>query len=293
MSRYNFMKTNFERYLLKEGYAPASVSHHLYVLKRFSLFLNRERIEPEHVRQPDILAFLKNRKNISKETRSNYYLRSIKYFFRYLKDENIIEKSPAENIRIRGLKRNTLYTVLQPHELHGLYAGFPKDPRKRTLLGLLVYQGLQASELPKIEIKHLNLREGTVFIPEGRRSEARTLPLHTAQVLDLHDYTAYIRPELIKNINTETDQLLLGRESLLLQNTTALILKTLREQHPHLKIGNAKHIRASVIVNQLKIHNLRQVQYFAGHRYISSTEKYLQNETESLSKEIEAFHPLG
>ena len=292
MSEHNFLKTSFKNYFLKEGHAHSSVRAYLYVLNKFLVFLNRERVDPEHVRQPDILTFLKNQKNASKETKAQYLL-GIKHFFRFLKAENIIDRSPAEELHIRGLKKNTLYTILQPHELHQLYARFPEDQRKKALLGLLIYQGLQACELPKLETKHLNLREGTVFIPEGRRNEARTLPLHTAQVLDLHDYITYTRPELLKNMPIKTDQLLLGRESLFLKNTTISILKILREQHPHLKIRNAKHIRASVIVNQLKIHNLRQVQYFAGHRYISSTEYYLQSETESLLKEIEAFHPLG
>ena len=292
MSRYDCMKTNFENYLVKEGHARSSVHAHLYVSEKLSAFLSKEKVAPEDARQADILAFLKNQKNASPETKSQY-LRGIKHFFRFLKAEHLIDRSPAEELHMRGLKRNTLYTVLQPHELHRLYASFPKDQRKKALLGLLVYQGLQASELPKLETKHLDLREGTVLIPEGLRNEARTLPLHTAQILDLHEYVTYTRPELLKKLNLKTDQLLLGRESLLLQNTTIRILKTLRKQHPHLKIKNAKHIRASVIVNQLKVHNLRQVQYFAGHRYIGSTEKYLQNETESLSKEIETFHPLG
>jgi phage regulator Rha-like protein len=41
---------------------------------------------------------------------------------------------------------------------------------------------------------------------------------------------------------------------------------------------SAKQLRASVIVKWLKIYNLRKVQYMAGHRYISATEAYRQNE---------------
>jgi integrase/recombinase XerD len=41
------------------------------------------------------------------------------------------------------------------------------------------------------------------------------------------------------------------------------------------------------------MYNLRQAQYLAGHRYISSTESYQQNEMEGLSEEVNQFHPLG
>lgn len=52
-------------------------------------------------------------------------------------------------------------------------------------------------------------------------------------------------------------------------------------------------IRASVITNWLKMHNLREVQYLAGHRYISSTESFLENEIEGLQEEVQQFHPMG
>jgi integrase/recombinase XerD len=58
-------------------------------------------------------------------------------------------------------------------------------------------------------------------------------------------------------------------------------------------VVNAKQLRASVIVKWLKIYNLRKVQYLAGHRYISATEAYRQNEMEGLTEEVNQFHPLG
>jgi site-specific recombinase XerD len=64
-----------------------------------------------------------------------------------------------------------------------------------------------------------------------------------------------------------------------------------RKIYPNVK--NAKHIRASVIAKWVKMHNLRKAQYLAGHRYISSTESYLQNDMEGLKEEVDKFHPMG
>ena len=285
------MKTNFENYLIKEGYTPSTVRSYAYILDKFIPFLRKENLLPEEVRQADVLTFLKQQ-TASAETKA-HYLFSLRYFFGFLKAERLTDRNPVEHLRIRGLRRNTLYTVLEPHELHNLYAACPKDPRKKALLGFLIYQGLQALELPKLETHHLDLREGTIFIPEGRKNEARTLPLHGAQILDLHEYVTHTRPELLRRMNVTTDQLLLGRDKPDTAKTTVTVLNELRRTYPHIKPLSSKQLRTSVIVRWLKNHNLRQVQYFAGHRYIGSTEKYLQNDTESLSKEIETFHPLG
>jgi site-specific recombinase XerD len=55
---------------------------------------------------------------------------------------------------------------------------------------------------------------------------------------------------------------------------------------------NAIQIRNSVIVNWLGQYNLRKVQYLAGHKYISSTERYKQDDLESLHEMINSFHPI-
>ena len=69
------------------------------------------------------------------------------------------------------------------------------------------------------------------------------------------------------------------------------ILKKLKKTNH--KVTNANQIRASVITNWLKQYNLRQVQYLAGHRYISSTERYLEDDLENLHDMVNNFHPIN
>lgn len=70
---------------------------------------------------------------------------------------------------------------------------------------------------------------------------------------------------------------------------TQLMIKV-RKINP--SVQNAKQIRASVITKWVKMYNLREVQYLAGHRYISGTEGYLQNDMEGQKKEVQQYHPL-
>ena len=52
-------------------------------------------------------------------------------------------------------------------------------------------------------------------------------------------------------------------------------------------------IRASVTTNWLKHYKLREVPYRAGHKYVSSTERYRMDILEDLQKELEKYHPLN
>jgi len=42
----------------------------------------------------------------------------------------------------------------------------------------------------------------------------------------------------------------------------------------------------------LKQHNIRQVQYMAGHKSIRSTESYRLQDLTDLTRQLELFHPL-
>ena len=58
------------------------------------------------------------------------------------------------------------------------------------------------------------------------------------------------------------------------------------------EIKNAQQIRQSVITHWLKTNNLREVQYMAGHRWVSSTERYQLNNLEGLKAQVDKYHPL-
>ena len=80
----------------------------------------------------------------------------------------------------------------------------------------------------------------------------------------------------------------LGSENI--KNSLLHMFRKIRKTNPG--ILHPKQIRASVIVYRLKHFNLRQIQYFAGHKYVSSTEHYQMNKLEGLKKSLEEFHPL-
>jgi site-specific recombinase XerC len=71
-------------------------------------------------------------------------------------------------------------------------------------------------------------------------------------------------------------------------NTMQKLMQKLNKQSS--KVTSAKQIRSSVITHWLKLYNLRQVQYMAGHRFVSSTEAYLINDLDDLLEDVNKFH---
>ena len=116
------------------------------------------------------------------------------------------------------------------------------------------------------------------------------------------EYSLQLRPQLLAcQANEMTDYLFLavpmigkakavekqGRERLQIWKELS---KTVKKQNPH--FINFKQVRTSVITHWLKHYNLREVQYRAGHRYVSSTEAYLVNQIDDLQADIDKFHPI-
>lgn len=105
------------------------------------------------------------------------------------------------------------------------------------------------------------------------------------------EYLLTTRKELLALTGKETDQLFvsIGRSERF-NNMMVYLLKRLHQINK--KVTSAKQLKASVIVHWLKLYNLRQVQYMAGHQYVSSTESFLINDMDEMIEDIEKYHPI-
>jgi len=95
-----------------------------------------------------------------------------------------------------------------------------------------------------------------------------------------------IRPKL----QNKSGRLFTGRNDIEnLKNTLLHLGHALRKIN--LKVKHAMQIRQSVITGWLKEKDLRTVQYMAGHRYVSSTERYRESNLEELKEALLKYHP--
>jgi integrase/recombinase XerD len=248
-----------------------------------------------------------NKKGTGKGTVSKY-IRSIKHYFNYLIKEEITESNPALNIQIKGIKRKMVYDILKSIELEAIYHKFISTEEEvsiktqrlkplsyqmqKVMLGLLIYQGVRSKELINLKPEDVKLREGMIYIPGGRRSNERELKLEAVQILEMQEYLTKTRAEILQITNKESTQLFISSgTSNNLYNTINKFTQTIKSQTG--RIQDLQQIRASVIVKWLNHYNLREVQHMAGHRFVSSTERYKQSDLEDLKEAINKFHPTN
>lgn len=105
------------------------------------------------------------------------------------------------------------------------------------------------------------------------------------------DYIHEVRKQMLTFYGEASDRLFINlRKGENFYSITQGLLKILRQINSRIK--NLDQIRASVITEWLRLFDLRKVQYLAGHKYVSSTEKYKANVIDELQSDILKFHPL-
>src|SRR5579859_1839655 len=288
---------NFNHYLRKLQHSTKSIQSCERSVDRFLNWLKEQSIEPEQTRYADILAYMKQCQNNRATQRTiQNYLNMVRHFYDYLVDQGKMEINPVSGINVKGVKRKFLYHILKPEDLHAIYTGYQdktlKGKRNKIILSLLVYQGVKTEELAKLEVEDVKLNEGKIEIPGGLKSERRLLQLESHQVLEVYDYVNITRKEILELSGQNTNKLLVSIEG---GDSFSSCMNRLMfwVKRKNKLVVSPKQLRASVIVKWLKQYNLRQVQYLAGHRFISSTEAYQQSDMEGLTEEVNKFHPLG
>ncbi len=289
----------FIKYLLQKGYSIKSGERYLKDIERYKKWLNKENITEEVVSYNDITHYIQSRKGKVKQITIQTVLASLKQYYNYLQELGFVAENPTLNVQIKGIKRKVLHNILTKQELEKIYFDYKNleseslsKKRNEIIVSLLVYQGLNTNDIQSLTIKDVKLREGKIFIKGSRRSNERTLKLESHQILDFMEYQLKTREVILQETNKQTDLFFVTQgSSLKLQNVMQKLMQELHKQNK--QVESVKQIRASVITGWLKVYNLREVQYFAGHRYVSSTENYLINDLEDLKEDINKYHPIN
>lgn len=298
----------YSEYLIAKGYSRSSTETIVKEAVRFLEWISKQNIEITVAGYNDITAYIKTNQQRGIKIRTVQHIAiNVKHYLNYLVEAGIITHNPALAFKLKNTKRKTVYNILSNEELETIYKTYrselpaqTKSPpqalnklsrkRNKTLLGLIIYQGIAADDIKNLELSHLELREGKVTIPSTKRSNERTLKLEPHQIFDLYDYINETRKEILKLTKKESKKLFIsigiGKN---VQNLLAHLLEEIKKYHP--TVENLHQIRASIITNWLKQYNKRKVQYMAGHRFISSTERYEASNIEALQEDVEKFYP--
>jgi len=293
---------SFKEYRQKKGYSEKSIRVQDSHVNCFKSWCTSENIDQGDITYTQALKFIDSEKErgISRQSIIRE-INSIRIYFDYLLESGITAQNIIKQIRLRQNGKKVLPEILSPAQLENIYQDFGSLPlwshgtaiakllhqRNTVILGLMIYQGLDSGEIARLETGHVNLNEGKIYIPSGRKSNSRTIRLQASQILPLKTYLEETRPALLEKRELQSTYLFPSKKS---SDLVCKIVETVRKIHPEIK--NSRQLRASVLMNWLKTNNIRQVQYMAGHKSIRSTESYRGQDLTDLTKQLELFHPL-
>jgi len=292
---------SFEKYLRQNKLMESTVRGHLQDMERFKKWCKKRNTNYINADYNELLEFIRETRarGVSKSS-INIHLNSISKYYEYLTEQGERNDNPAKDLRLKNTGKKVLQHLLTTQELEEIYTSYANKPewsfskekskqshlRNTVIIGLIIYQGIQTQELKKIEKTHLNLLQGTIYIPSSCRSAGRILKLNAKQIIPIQQY--------LQTTGTNQERLFNCK----INPVVFWLMTTLRKENEkacgeHSRtIKEAGQIRSSVIINWLRQHNIRQVQYMAGHKHIGSTERYKQEDLQDLQLQLNLFHPL-
>jgi site-specific recombinase XerC len=278
--------TTFNDYLKQRGYTTETITHFNLTKTRFRKWLKQNNSSTYLVDHRTVIRYIEHMRiqHGFKPITINLKLAHLRLYYNYLSHTN----NPFQHVKVRGEKRKVKLGLMSEDELQDLYTGLPEETalerRVKILSGFYTFQGVSTRDVVEMVVSDLLLSKGKVIIPKTRRGNRRVLSLHPSQMLLLINEFSGMKhegEELIYQCLGDANQDKWVFKHLHLELRKYELYKSLAD------------LRYSVIMNWLKRDNLRQVQYNAGHRYITTTEGFLRADYEELRMAIVDKHPLG
>lgn len=257
----------FNNWLTANNYAEITIKSYCRTITK----------TPSIKRYEDLINHIGSLQGKVKAETINQRLVSLRLYFEYLKERGEVTRNLAKKVKVRNIEK-PLLKLIKRKELDEMYLNFEGSLKDKILLGLLVYQGADLGTTKNLDTSHFNLEKGEVYLPGTKRINSRRLSLHGCQLLPLYRYLE----------NRKEDEKLFTSS---LRNDYDKLIKHLRKTEK--KAETIRQIRGSVITNWLSQYNLREVQYYCGHKHIGSTEKYKRVDLESMKSDLKKYHLFG
>src|SRR5882672_3125202 len=125
----------------------------------------------------------------------------LRAFFKWLARENLILWNPASELELPRvhrrlpahiLSRDDVERVMAQTSVHG-----ELGVRDRAMLETLYSKGLRRAELANLKLYDLDLRNGSLFVREGKGKKDRYVPLGQRAIDALRKYLDDVRPALV------------------------------------------------------------------------------------------------
>lgn len=219
-------------------------------------------------------------------------LSSLRSFFDFLVKKGYINTSPMDGVEGPKIGKY-LPDVLSIEEVDKLLEFEPKDNftyRNRCILELLYSTGLRISELVNLKLENINLESSLVKVM-GKGSKERIVPLNDIATEYLSNYIKKVRPEMLKQ--TQTDYVFLNNHGKVLSRQAVFKMIKKRAEEINLKKDISPHtLRHSFATHLLQNGaDIRFIQELLGHSDVATTEIYTHIINETLKHDYDEFNP--
>ena len=239
--------------------------------------------------EDDIREFLYQTKETSKS--KAHYLTVLKSFYDYLVDTQVIDKNPAENIKMPKIEKKLpkYLTEAEVDDLLNIKLTKPIDYRNKAMLEVLYATGMRVSELLNLTLSDYNEEDATIKVM-GKGSKERIIPISDITIKYLNMYINEYRSFILKD-KISTFLFINYNGSRMSRQGFFKILKTIcdecgikKEISPH----TLRHSFATHLLNNGA--DLRIIQELLGHENITTTEIYSHLSNEKLTLDYQK-HP--
>lgn len=254
-------------YLLKSGKSQNTAIAYKKDLEQFSGYLaSLEKNDIREVKKEDIDGFIKKMlsDNYTKKSVSRK-LNSVRSFFRYLKNEKIINQNPALEVSHPKYAQQPP-RVLTKLEYRALRDFAKNNPRNYAMIEILLQTGIKISELAHLKID--DIKDNYLIVKTG--NQQREVPLNKSAKKAIE---AYLKTKKDSQTN---DYLFTTRTNkpMIIRNIRQIISRCFQQ----VEISNAtvNDLRNTFIVHQLSAGvSADYIAKIVGHKRLSSTERYL------------------
>lgn len=197
-------------------------------------------------------------------------INSIKTFFKFLNLEGHLKSNPSDTLKHQKIESKAP-RILTKLEYRSLRDAVRKDKRTLAMVEILLQTGIRISELAEIKLAELSLDSPNpkLTIPFRNSIPAREVPLNKAVVESIKDYLQE-RPKV------ESEYLFITKSgnTILIRNIRSTIDKFFNEAGvENAKVNDLRHTFVAFhIQNGMNLLSLSKI---AGHKRITTTEKYL------------------
>ena len=255
--------------LEEKGRSPSTILAYRADLEQLVVYTKSKNIVyPEQVTQEIIEAFRDTllAENYTPKTVSRK-LNAVKTFFRFLMEENYVDKDPSQNVAHPKIQAS-VPKYLSPLEYRALRDVVRDDARIAAIIELILQTGLRISEVANLKLD--NIKKDELSIEAHATQPKRSIPLNRPAKEAVERY-------LKERPKTDSPYLFVSKNGkpLAVRNIRAAIDRYM--QKAEIPDYSVNDLRTTFIVQNLTAGvDLVLLSQVVGHKRLSTTERYLE-----------------